>query len=182
MLPPGKLNSRLQVLKLHANKYWLSGVKAEYGDVRYEDDLWCVDAADISSITRGCSSLNELGLICVVYGGTNMRCMLPLHAQLNVLDVGGVAFDDAAAGVVAQLTSLSSLSWWESPGLTDACLFQLTSLRKLSSFNLQDCPGVSQGMHNKGNLLQSLGLNYDHRVGWPAKYWHLTSPQVVAKP
>jgi hypothetical protein len=137
----------------------LVGEKTEYGDVRYEDDLWCVDAADISSITRGCPSLNELGLICVVHGGTDASCLLPLHAQLNVLDVGGVAFDDATTGVVAQLTNLSSLSWWESLGLTDAGLFQLTSLRRLSSFNMQYCPGVSQGMRNKGKLLQSLGLN-----------------------
>lgn len=153
MLPPGKLNSRLQVIKLTANKHWVSGVKSEYADddddeeeIQHEDKLWCVDAADISSITRGCPALNELGLNCVVHGGTDVSCLLPLHAQLNVLDVGGVAFDDAAAWVVAQLTNLGSLSWLQSPGLTDAGLFQLTSLRRLSSFDLQDCPGVSQGM------------------------------------
>jgi hypothetical protein len=185
MLPPGKLNSRLQVLKLCANKGWVSGVKSEYADddddeeeICHEDELWCVDTADISSITRGCPALNELGLNCVVHGGTDVSCMLPLHAQLKVLEVGGVAFDDAAAGVVAQLTNLSSLSWWQSPGLTDAGLFQLTSLRRLSSFNLQDCPSVSQGMRNKGKLLHSLGLNYGHFAGWPAKYWHLKSSQV----
>lgn len=72
--------------------------------------------------------------------------LLQLPTSCVSLSVGGRAFDDTAAAVVAQPTHLTELKWFSSPGLTDAGLEQLTALTGLHSVNMDGMPGLSEGV------------------------------------
>jgi hypothetical protein len=73
--------------------------------------------------------------------------MLELPQSLRLLCVGGNAFGDAAAPVLAQLTQLKHLHLSFSPGFTDAGLEQLTNLdlEHLSLYGTGPSEAVGRG-------------------------------------
>lgn len=50
---------------------------------------------------------------------------------------------DAEVAVVRLLTQLKVLRWWDSPGLTDVGVEQLTALTQLSALEVRRCEGLS---------------------------------------
>jgi hypothetical protein len=74
--------------------------------------------------------------------------MLELPQSLRLLCVGGNAYGDAAAPVLAQLTQLKELYLSYSPGFTDAGLEQLTNL-DLAHLSLYGT-GLSEAMGQRG--------------------------------
>jgi hypothetical protein len=97
---------------------------------------------------------------------------------MESLDVGGEAWDDAAAGVVRHLTQPRSVFWDGSEGLTDVGLQDLTELQGLTHLHMLFNPYLSaelmdDGVHaeNGGSgalrLVQAdkVGAYYQHRHG-----------------
>lgn len=138
MFPADRQMPALQSLYLRADVI-------DQHDLSYADepDTWCVSTSDLSSITRSCPALQELGLCCVLQPG-DVSALLELPAQLSSLHVGGGAFDDAAVAVVTQSSALQRLSWEHAPGFTDVGLEQLTALRQLEHLHASNNPDVSK--------------------------------------
>jgi hypothetical protein len=85
--------------------------------------LWSGTTTGYCSVTL-VTRLSPLQL----FSGADLSGLLELPQSLDSICVGGNAFGDAAAPVLAQLTQLNSLSLGYSPGFTDAGLEQLTNL------------------------------------------------------
>jgi hypothetical protein len=150
MFPAGKQLPQLQRLLFHcANR---------------ERDEGCITTAELSSLVRACPGLECLSLTCAVAADADISTLLKLPQQCQHLAVGGQAFGDKAAGVVAQMTQLKSLEWAHSPGLTYAGLAQLTALHALdgllTDYNSQ-CVTLSLGLSQKaGGQVRSNQLPY----------------------
>jgi hypothetical protein len=121
MFPAGKQLPRLQHLVFDCHSDGLHGGR--------------ITAAELSSLVRACPGLTYLGLACVLAPDADLSALLKLPQQCQHLKVGGQAFGDNAAGVVAQLTQLTQLEWCRS-GLTAAGLAQLTALHALDTLYL----------------------------------------------
>jgi hypothetical protein len=102
---------------------------------------WCLSLADLALIAASCPALQTLSLVDVfeLASEDSLRPLLDL-TMLSSLRVGGAAWDDSAAGVVAQLTQLTSLEWVltqdDSSRLSQAGLLQLAALDRLQFFSL----------------------------------------------
>lgn len=94
---------------------------------------------------QACPNLVSLNVQSTVKPG-DISPLLQLPTSCVSLSVGGRAFYDAAAAVVAQLTQLTKLKWLSSPGLTDAGLEQLTALTALRSLHMDGMPGLSDAV------------------------------------
>jgi hypothetical protein len=92
--------------------------------------------ADLQSIASSCPSLQSLHIAGLLEPGTDPSPLLQL-AECRDLSVGGRAFDNPAAGVVAQMTQLTSLTWWCSQGFDSVGLSQLTALTNLQKLVLE---------------------------------------------
>ena len=92
----------------------------------------------------------------LVYSGTDLSGLLQLPTSLNCLWIGGEAFGDVAAPVLAQLTQLDSFLSY-TPGFTDAGLEQLTNLNverlciHCSGFSEAVSPGCFGSIDLTGN-------------------------------
>lgn len=121
---------------------------------------WCLDGPDLHSLTECCPSLEALDLYCVVRNGADLSALLQLPDSCVSLGVGGGAFDDAAAGVVAQMTQLTQLTFMEAPSLTDTGVQQLTALKGLRKLRVLDCEGPD-------GVLKAAGCtDYDLELHW----------------
>jgi hypothetical protein len=72
-------------------------------------EKWCLDSADITSIVKACPQLQALSIINTVQPGADLSPLLQLPKSCVSLSVAGVAFTNAAASVVSQLTQLQEL-------------------------------------------------------------------------
>lgn len=101
-----------------------------------------VSAADVCSIACCCPNLEELQLDYVLMRGSlGGLSEMPALKQLSVT---GAAFDDAAAGYVAQsLTGLQSLAV-ERGSLTRTGLRALSARKGHTRLTLDECPRVMQ--------------------------------------
>jgi hypothetical protein len=146
MFPPGSKMQSLQQLTTDT-------VCAD--DNRSDDDAWCIHSADIGRIAQACPGSQSLHIANSVEPGADLSPLLQLPGSCTALSVGGAAFTDAAAYMLAQLTQLQRLSWHFSPELTDAGLEQLLGLG-LQRLHVDDC-GLSQEMTAPGSDLLVLG-------------------------
>jgi hypothetical protein len=104
----------------------------------------CVTGAELSSMVRACPELQQLVITGAVHPG-DMSGLLQLPPSCTEMCIGGPAMSDAEVPVVRQLTQLIVLRWWDSPGLTDVGVEQLTALTQLSALEVRRCDGLSQG-------------------------------------
>jgi hypothetical protein len=122
MFPAGKRLPRLQHLVFDSHDSQRAG---------------CITTAELSSLVDACPALTSLDLTRVLAADADVSALLKLPQQCQHLGVGGQAFGDKAAGVVAQLTQLKQLQWVRS-GLTDAGLARLTALHALDKLFMED--------------------------------------------
>ena len=103
-----------------------------YGGEIINDPSW-LTGEELCGVISCCPALKELDLVNALRDPPTHLLQLP--ASCTALRVGGVAFDDAAAAVVSQLSQLVRLSWSYSP-LTDVGLEQFTALQQLTLLRL----------------------------------------------
>jgi hypothetical protein len=84
--------------------------------------------------------------------------LLQLPQTCTSLDVGGAAFSDDAAPLLAQLTQLRELSWTHSPGFTEAGLEQLVGM-DLDELHVRKC-GIFQGVP-RARQARTIYLEFD---------------------
>jgi hypothetical protein len=159
MFPRGRLLPHLTHLSFEAKSSM-----DEWAMWNSDDTAGFMTAAELTSMFAACPALVALYLPNALQTG-DLTPLLQLPKSVTLLSVGGAAFVDSAAAVVAQLTQLRNLNWEVSPDLTDAGLQQLTALRGLTRLELFSVPGLSQevidvgctehGYAHKVNLSQS---------------------------
>jgi hypothetical protein len=98
-----------------------------------------VTAAELRSMIDACPALCELDITGILQAGPDVAVLRRLPSTCCCLSVGGAAFGDSAASVIAQVTQLTALTWSFSDNLADGGL-QLTGLRQLQSLTLCDSP------------------------------------------
>lgn len=125
MFPAGRELPKLQELSIA----WV------LGDEQQPQIGWCVDTKGLASIVRCCTQLLSLDIDGVVRD-PDVSPLLRLPRCCVELEVGGHAFDDRAAAVIAQLTHLTQLCWANAPQLTDVGLQHLTALQALDSIRM----------------------------------------------
>lgn len=99
---------------------------------------------DLACIINDCPALQDLSIGSAMQPGADLSPLLQLPSSCLQLCIGGVAFSDAAAAVVGQLTQLTDLVVSRSPELTDAGVKQLTALTALNELAVQDCDKISK--------------------------------------
>lgn len=92
---------------------------------------WCMDSTDLASFISCCPGLQDLDITGAIKPGADVSALLQLPTSCTSLNIGGAAFTDTAAPVLAQLTHLKYMSWCNSD-LTDTGLEQLTALTSLT--------------------------------------------------
>jgi hypothetical protein len=117
---------------------------------------WFVTAHQLTAAFAACPALRSLH-ICSTLKPGDLTPLLQLPQSVTTLCVGGVAFDDAAATVVAQLTHLGSLGWDVSLGLTDVGLQQLTALQGLTYLHMFANDSLSVEVLDDGLSLEDGG-------------------------
>lgn len=125
MLPVGRQLTQLTALELSSRLL----------DVSRSAWCWSLTAADLQSISSSCPCLRALHMQGLVEPGADLSSLLQLR-QCRDLSVGGRAFGDHAVEVVAQMTQLTSLSWYCSTGFSSVGLNQLTALTNLQQLVL----------------------------------------------
>lgn len=108
-----------------------------------------MDSADLDNLICCCPGLRDLNITGVMRPGADVSGLLQLPTSCTTLNIGGAAFTDAAAPVLAQLTHLEYLSWCSSEGLTDAGFEQLTALTGVNRYG--NC-GLSDELFGTGGL------------------------------
>jgi hypothetical protein len=108
-------------------------------------------AAGLPSVFAACPALVSVSIRNTLRPG-HLSPLLQLPATVENLEVGGEAWDDAAAGVLGHLTQLRSL-FGEGPsnvgsdgwvgGLIDVGLLELTALQGLTRLHIFSTPGLS---------------------------------------
>jgi hypothetical protein len=124
----------------------------------------CITAADLHSIIKACPAIKWLDITCVLAADADVSVLLQLPPTCCSLEVGGNAFGDEAAGVIAQLTQLTSLDWIKSPGLTGAGLETLTALQQLQDFEFWGCDRLTWGSEDDV-IVDGLRIKADQKVG-----------------
>jgi hypothetical protein len=117
-------------LGLHSYRFYLSVCTLYVG-------------AELRNICSSCPELQILDIRGVVNPG-EWPGLLQLPPSCTELCIGGPAMSDAAATVVRQLTHLRVFRWWNSPGLTDVGVEQLTALTRLTTLDIHRCEGLSR--------------------------------------
>lgn len=164
MFPAGKQQPQLVDLRIHVDKW--------RGDAQQEE--WCVDSQGLLAICRCCPKLAWLTLRGVLHPDADVAALLQLPRSLNTLEVAGSVLDDAAAGIVAQLTQLLRLTLTHAPLLTDLGLEKFTALSQLGSLQTSQCESMSKEMclNATGNPnLFALDLNPGHGLVSEAGGW-----------
>jgi hypothetical protein len=115
---------RLQVLLIR-------GVENVIADDPHD---WCVGDRELLWIAIACPGLRELKISRVVRPGASCARLQLLPDDMTKLALAGVAFGDAAAAAVAQLTRLQFLQWYRAPELSDVGFQHLTALTALTWF------------------------------------------------
>lgn len=111
-----------------------------------------MEGEELTRIFRCLPNLEELGVTCSIRPDchyTVLTTLLDLPRSCSSLDVGGDAFGNGAAAVVAQITELTNIRWSSSNTLTDAGLECLTALTNLQRLTVQSCPGISEEVANE---------------------------------
>jgi hypothetical protein len=135
MLPPGRVLQALKVLRVECCD------NTDAAD-SFDADAWCVDAADIDSISAACPNLQTLKLCCVVRATPEVVSSLgrlqrlPL-LELSVGDSTGWLTDDAA-DALAGISSLRRLRVYNARQLSDVGLEHLTALRQLRRLSIRN--------------------------------------------
>jgi hypothetical protein len=126
-----------------------------------------MDGGDLAQMVTCCPGLRQLNLLCAVRSGADFLPLLSLRPQVDSLLVGGVAFDDAAAGIVAQLTALTKLEWQLSKHLTQGGLGLLhEGLRGLRKLYIGSFGGLaSHGPDASINWPRDLAAMFDQPGG-----------------
>jgi hypothetical protein len=83
----------------------------------------------------------------VVKDHGTIAALTQLLPGLTLLSVGGNVFDNQAAGLEAELTTLRDLEWTDTI-ITSAGMRRLTALTNLDRLVMSDCPGVSAHVAN----------------------------------
>jgi hypothetical protein len=122
-LPKGAAQHMFPAHRRQLQLRWLA-ISADSTDT----NDWCIDSADLASISSCCPRLQLLDIHGTVQPGADVSVLLQLPDSCTLLAVGGAAFSDAAAATVAQLAQLKHLGWQDSGQLTDTGLEQLTAL------------------------------------------------------
>jgi hypothetical protein len=105
-------------------------------------------ADDLQSIASCCPSLRTLHIEGLLEPGASASALLQL-TECRSLSVGGRAFNNPAAGVVAQMTQLTSLTWWCSQGFDSVGSSQLTALTNLQRLVVQPvCQPQYEGLRH----------------------------------
>lgn len=151
MFSPGRQLQALTCLELES-----SG--AAYAGIDLGQSVF-ISAADMKCLVRACSSLQHLAVCNALEDGAAVQELLQLPPCCSSLSVGGEAFHDAAASVVAQLTQLTALTWSESAGLTDLGLERLTTLKDLQELGLFSAASITQEMFPRREPLHNVGLS-----------------------
>lgn len=111
----------------------------------YDDSSACMTGAELRRVASSCSELQQLSIAGAVYPG-DMSGLLQLPASCTELCIGGRAMSNAVVPVVRQLTQLHELQWFDSPGLTDVGVEQLTALTGLRVLDVRQCNGLSEDL------------------------------------
>lgn len=143
MFPAGRVLAQLQSLTLRG---MCSG------------GLWCLEAADLRSVVSACPGLHRLEILGVVEVSAT-QALLDLPACCSELKVGGWALNDASARVIAKLTQLADLEWFDSESLTDAGFEHLTKLTGLTRLHMYDMDGLSDVVAGRQMHAVGPGLN-----------------------
>lgn len=96
---------------------------------------WRLTGKDLHRIAASCPGLQSLSIQGLLKPGADTSPLL-LLTECRSLSVGGRAFDNYAAGVVAQMAQLTSLSWWCAQGLDSLGVQKLTALKNLRELKL----------------------------------------------
>jgi hypothetical protein len=113
----------------------------------------CIDVSSLRTIYNCCPALESLDIRCTMSTIDDLSyVLLWLPRSCTQLKVGGLAFTDDAAPIVAQLTHLRDLSWHLSFDFTDAGLQHLTALTRLDRLNVFWF-GLSEQTRNEGELV-----------------------------
>jgi hypothetical protein len=104
----------------------------------YDDSSACMTGAELRRVASNCPELQQLSIAGSVRPG-DMSGLLQLPASCTELCIGGRAMSNAVVPVVRQLTQLHELQWFDSPGLTDVGVEQLTALTSLRGLDVRQC-------------------------------------------
>jgi hypothetical protein len=96
---------------------------------------WRLTGKDLHRIAASCPGLQSLSIQGLLKPGADTSPLL-LLTECRSLSVGGRAFDNYAAGVVAQMAQLTSLNWWCAQGLDSLGVQKLTALKNLRELKL----------------------------------------------
>lgn len=140
-LPPGSLQQMFPAGKQLPHMRTL-GI-----DFILNDELACFGVDDLACIFTACPGLAELQLESALepVDDADFSPLLQLPQSCTRLVVGGEAFDDEAAGVIAQLGQLKLLKWLFSEHLTKDGVSALTALKGLEHLEVTHCPEVYLG-------------------------------------
>lgn len=99
----------------------------------------CMHGQDLGLIFSACPALESLSVAYMLYDGADLSSLLQLPPSCSSLSVGGHAWDDTAAAYISQHTQLTSLTWRDSPELTDDGFTQLKALVELRELTVEGC-------------------------------------------
>jgi len=136
MFPAGRVMPQLQSL----------AIGADHNYDNLPEDCCCMADEDLASIFRCCPALHILNIREAMEPNSWLSespALLQLPQSCVELEVGGLAFDNVAAVWVAQLTQLTSLTWWPAPDLSDKGVEFLTKL-PLRKLDVLFCSGLSK--------------------------------------
>ena len=146
--PQGKLLPFLTEVCIEADSSCSESVG--YWDEEQDDyGYGFMDADGLPAVFAACPSLVSLSIRNALQPG-DLTPLPQLPATVESLDVGGEAWDDAAAGVVRHLTQLRALFWEGSEGLTDVGLQELTALQGLTHIQMLLNLGLSAELLDDG--------------------------------
>jgi hypothetical protein len=166
MFPAGKQLPQLKYIGFRSH--------SDHRDV----DAGRITTEELSNLVASCPALVLLDLTCVLAPDADVSTLLKLPQHCQHLGVGGQAFGDEAAGVVAQLTQLITLQWSGpmgpgAPSLTYAGLAQLTALHTLETLDLHGVyfGGDSQYVYGLVSLKTKAGGQVSSKELHPALLW-----------
>lgn len=147
-------------------------IGADHNFDNLPEDCCCVANEDLDSIFSGCTALHTLNIREALEPGSfqiKNPALLRLPKSCVELEVGGLAFDDTAADWMAQLTQLTSLTWWPAPDLSDVGVQCLTKL-PLRKLDILFCSGLSDELVGPGQAdeeYKTLKLQGEEEVSYP---------------
>jgi hypothetical protein len=121
-------------------------------------DKGLVMTAELSSMFDACPSLTSLDVTRVLTPDADVSTLLKLPQHCQRVAIGGRAFGDETAGVIAQLTQLITLEWAGSqflgaPPFTYAGLAKLTALHMLDTLHIWEVKLSGDSPHQCNRVL-----------------------------